>query len=332
MAEANIHIVCQTGPEIGLGHLSRSLALAAALRDRGAEPRLTALGPPARRGTLERYEHRFLESGREGMEELKERIAGGEDDVLAVDLSPAHPPPRLAPFLEQVRQRGITVVGVDGPMAHAELLDLLFVPSFLLEPGRELPGDLSVRYGWECIMAETALEPRPWEPGPRVLVLTGGSDAAGLGETLPDLLDRILPEESELHWVRGPYAPAPEWPPRPRLRYEIHDAPSGLDELMREAHYALTVYGVSFFELLKYGVPTVVFSPYGEKDKRHLELVEPAGAALTAPSANEAAGRLGELMENESKARHLSERARELLAVDGAERLAGEILNLIRHS
>lgn len=321
-------IICQTGSEIGLGHLSRALSLASALERREAAVRLAVLGPGAKGEQLERFAHRLLPGGEEGLEPLREWIGEERPDAVALDMSPAHLPEGLGGLLEEIRRREIFVAGVDGPLEHAGRLDLLFIPSFLLEKEKreQLPAGLEVRWGWECVIADIALEPRAWAPGEEVLVLTGGSDAAGLGETLPGLLDRRLPEGTRLHWVQGPYAEPPNWPDNPRLPHTVHRAPDRLDELMREAPYALTVYGVSFFELLKYGVPTVVFSPYGEKDRRHLELVEPAGAALTAGSAEEAVERLAGLMASDTKARRLSEKSRELVTDGGADQLAEEIL------
>ena len=86
----------------------------------------------------------------------------------------------------------------------------------------------------------------------QVLALTGGSDATGLGKTWPTLLNETLAIETKLDWVTGTYAQQPVWPLTPRFSMLNYQSPSGLDNLMVAANYAVTVYGVSFFELLYY--------------------------------------------------------------------------------
>ena len=98
---------------------------------------------------------------------------------------------------------------------------------------------------------------------------------------------------------------------------------------MQASNYAVTVFGVSFFELLYLGIPTVVFSPYGGKDDRELEAIAEAGVAIVACDQREAADRLSALMHNDLLAAQLSRRAREQLNNPGGRRLCAEIAKLI---
>jgi spore coat polysaccharide biosynthesis predicted glycosyltransferase SpsG len=171
--------------------------------------------------------------------------------------------------------------------------------------------------------------PIPWKPGKRVLVLTGGSDATGLGEVLPTLLDSELPAGTELHWVTGPYARQPVLPASPRLSIDNHRAPSDLNDLMAHASYALTVYGVSFYELLYYGAPTVVFSPYGNKDDEELGTIAREAVALRAADEVDGVAKLKRLMADDALAESLSRRARLKLSVPGGRKLAHAVAQLL---
>jgi spore coat polysaccharide biosynthesis predicted glycosyltransferase SpsG len=150
-----------------------------------------------------------------------------------------------------------------------------------------------------------------------------------LGETWPDLLNRYLHKDLELHWVTGPFAQRPHWPDIRRLKIVEHVAPDGLEALMQESNYAITVFGVSFFELLRLGVPTVVFSPYGGKDSSELHAIAEKGVALVANDEREAIDRLVELLKQDELARQLTERARTTLKISGVERLCSEISALM---
>jgi UDP-N-acetylglucosamine:LPS N-acetylglucosamine transferase len=95
------------------------------------------------------------------------------------------------------------------------------------------------------------------------------------------------------------------------------------------ASYALAVYGVSFYELLYYGVPTVVFSPYEDKDKAELAIVEAEGLALTARDAEDAVEQLHRLMQDEVLAMGLSQRARARMAARGEEKFIHAVAKLM---
>jgi UDP-N-acetylglucosamine:LPS N-acetylglucosamine transferase len=98
---------------------------------------------------------------------------------------------------------------------------------------------------------------------------------------------------------------------------------------MAHTNYALTVYGVSFYESLYYGTPTVVFSPYGDKDEAELDVVAREGVALRASDEVDAVAKLKRLMADDTLAASLSERARQKLAGSGGRKLARAVAQLL---
>jgi UDP-N-acetylglucosamine:LPS N-acetylglucosamine transferase len=114
------------------------------------------------------------------------------------------------------------------------------------------------------------------------------------------------------------------------LDWQLIEAPDGLDAHMATCSFALTVFGVSLLELLKYGVPTVVFSPYGNANDTELEVLRSTGACCVARSAGEAVSALAELMANESLARSYRTASMRLLASAGPQHLAKRLIQMIR--
>jgi hypothetical protein len=98
---------------------------------------------------------------------------------------------------------------------------------------------------------------------------------------------------------------------------------------MAQASYALTVYGVSFFELLFYGRPTVVFSPYGNKDDAELDTIASEAVALRASDEVDGVAKLKGLMADEALAESLSRHARRKLSVSGGRKLAQAVAQLL---
>jgi UDP-N-acetylglucosamine:LPS N-acetylglucosamine transferase len=65
-----------------------------------------------------------------------------------------------------------------------------------------------------------------------------------------------------------------------------------------QSNYAITVFGISFFEILQYGVPSVVFSPYNNKDNEELEALKKEEVAMIANNSRLAVEGLFKLMNN----------------------------------
>lgn len=323
----NVLLVCHAGAGIGLGHFSRSLVIAKALGERfGADVHWLIQGGALERLDLKAFHHRFVPPDGDLVEEL---VSEESADLVLFDLHPQYVPENFGGAINRLRASGAKVVAIDGLLAYRSELDLIFIPSFQFMPPQNLKAGAPIIFGWDCFLLDASLPPKPWQPGCRVLILTGGSDVTRLGETWPGLLNESLPEDIVLDWVTGPFAQRPRWPYIRRLKFVEHIAPDGLEPLMQQSNYAITVFGVSFFELLRLGVPTVVFSPYGGKDSSELDAIAEQGVALVANDEREAIDRLVDLLKQDELARQLSERARTTLKTSGVDRLCSEIATLV---
>lgn len=325
----NILCVCHAGEGVGLGHLSRVLVAAKALRDElEAAVQLLIVGDQVISEDLLTFPHRFV-----GFEEALGASIQDADfftgmDVVVFDLHPQRIPANFAVVLDRLRESSCHVVAIDGLLRFRSKLDLIFLPSFLLVAPSDLHDGAPIVFGWDCFLLNIRELPLDWKKGPRALVLTGGSDVTSLGKMWPSRLNDALPLRTELHWVTGPFACMPCLPKYPRIDIHHHLAPSGLGPIMQVSNYAVTVYGVSFFELLYLGIPTVVFSPYDGKDLPELEAIKKLGAALVARDEIEATELLLDLMSDELLAKELSQRSRALLNKSGAHRFCTEVANL----
>lgn len=327
-------IVCQAGPGIGLGHLSRTLALATALQDKHfAAVNLLIQGPPVKRAGLDLLHHRFIPAEADLPGSIRAEMAKKSLEAIILDLSPTRVPDTLTDLLTEISRQKVLRVGIDSIHAMAGpagLLDLLCLPGFDVSP--ELLASSSptpTRYGWSYYLIPPTTARPSWQPGKNVLILTGGSDTTGLGQCLPAELDAALPETSEIHWVHGPYADRPKLPSTPRLKWHFHDAPPQLGTLMNEANYALTVYGVTFFELIQIGLPCVVFSPYGTRDDKEMAALAATDTAIISTNVRDAVAALARLMTTPELARHLASRGPNFIDGQGPARLAQDIFELL---
>jgi len=317
-------LVCHATANIGLGHLSRLLSLAQALRKDGKiQPEFLIFGDHIEKDELASFNTNFLPLSNDFVTSVKNHVEAHESDVVVFDLFPKKDfVIGLRDLFTLLSERNIRMIGVDSLLEHCDLLDLIWIPSFYFDISKYENCRCTLKSGWDSFLIQKRLPSRVWKKGLHVLVLTGGGDVTHLGNTLPAQLDALLNEQSEIHWVRGPYAEAPSLPDKPRLNWNIHNAPTQLDELIVQSDYVLTVFGVSFFEVLQYGIPTVVFSPYDNKDDHELIALAEEGVAVVAENSDTAILNLIKLMENEDLAKACSDKALEKLSVNGAQQLS----------
>ena len=249
--------------------------------------------------------------------------------ALIFDLYLNHNIENLNESFKQLKQRHVHLIGIDALLEHCNILDLIWVPAFNFDFSGYTDSKSLLRSGWDSFLIQKRLDHADWSAGSKVLILTGGSDVSKLGVTLPSELDSVLDAGTDLHWVRGPFSDAPILPKKCRLDWTIHNAPEQLDELIVQSDYAMTVYGVSLFEVLQYGVPVVTFSPYGDKDDVELEALSKEGVAMVAGNSRSAIDRLTELMNNDELAKQLSKKSLKIMSNNGAKNLSSEIYSLI---
>lgn len=326
----NALIVCHAGSGMGLGHLTRSLVVAKALQqDLNLRVKLLIQGDALKRADLGEFAHHFMATEENLADKILQQAKSIDALVVILDLHPRLVPTDIDDLLKELRRSGCKVVGIDGLVNHRANLDLIFIPSFRFLPPESAIGETPILFGWDSFLLNVKRTANDWKKGNQVLALVGGSDATNLGKTMPVLLNESLPSGTALHWVTGPYAQQPNLPVSPRVSILNHQSPPGLDDLMIGANYAVTAYGVSFFELLYYGVPTIVFSPYGDKDDAELAAIAAEGVALVARDEVDAVAKLKELMADDALAVSLSARARQRLSVMGGRKLAQAVERLM---
>jgi len=324
-------LVCHVSSKIGIGHLSRLLALAETLKkDNKVVPEFLIFGDFIKKDDLGKFKVHSFSLVDDFVGSINTTLINNEYAVLIFDLYKNHNIDNLNELFKQLKQRDVHLISVDALIEHCDILDLIWVPSFNFDFSEYAECNSVLKSGWDSFLIQKRLEHTDWSPGSKVLILTGGSDVSKLGETLPAQLDEMLGKDAEVHWVRGPFSRAPNLPNSCRLNWTIHDAPEQLDELIVQSDYVMTVFGVSFFEVLQYGTPTVVFSPYGIKDNKELDALSKEGVAAVEANSGRAVNSLIELMNNEKLAREYSMNALKKMSINGVQTLCNEIYSLVR--
>jgi spore coat polysaccharide biosynthesis predicted glycosyltransferase SpsG len=327
---SSLLLVCHVSPEIGIGHLSRLLALAEALRkDNNVIPEFLIFGDFIKKDELANFNVHAFSLADDFIATIENILEMNNFDAVIFDLYSRNNIDNLSELFIQLKRRNICLISIDSLIEHCNILDLIWIPSFNFDCVRYADCTSVLKSGWDSFLIQKRLRHKDWTPGSKVLILTGGSDVSKLGKTLPIQLDKLLGKNIEPHWVKGPFSNTPNLPKKCRLNWTIHDAPEYLDELIVQSDYVMTVFGVSFFEVLQYGIPTVVFSPYGNKDNNELDALLEEDVAMVVNSPELAINGLIELMDNDELAKEYSMNALKKMSINGVQNFSKEIYSLI---
>lgn len=327
---AKIVLLAHCGESIGLGHLRRTMVLARALQDRfSAAVELLIVGDAVSLSGLELLPHHFI-AAESGVNQLLQKLMSYRPEAVVIDVATDRLKIDMGALLLQLRQQQVVTVAVDGLIKEHELLDLLCIPSFYLAPEwLGLAEQGKIMFGWDHYFFDPALQSRPWRGGNRVIVMTGGSDHYGMAAVWPAMLDSTLPAGTVISWIVGPYAKAPDLSVNSRLIWEVEHAPENLVQLMAEANYALTPYGVTLFELLKLAKPVVAYHPCNSQ-QAELSAFKMEDVAWLAATPEDAVAALATLMADSKTAGGLVANGVEKMASsNGGSKLAAAVMGLL---
>ena len=275
------------GPGIGLGHRRRLEALAAVLRELGVATAVCRIGPEPVVGdvvVVDSYRHRADDPAR-----FDARTIVAVDDVA--------------------RDLGVDVVvdpdpGADA-CAHRRAGAVLLGPQYaLVDPA-------------------LAADPPPVRsPVARVLVTTGGADAAGIGARVGSELADALPY-ARVRLVVGPWGRAVA-----DDRVDVVPAPAGLASELAAADVVVTAGGVTMLEACALGRPTVAFA-IADNQSRSLAGAASVGAVARA-DASSAAAVAARLALDDTARERLAVAARQLVDGQGAARVAAAVAAIAR--
>ena len=324
-------LVCYVSSKVGIGHLSRLLALANKLKkDRKIIPEFLIFGDLIKKDDLNQFKLHNFSFKCNFIKNVESILKIKKFDILVLDIYPGHKIIDLFQFFKKIKKNKIHIVGIDSLIQYCNILDLIWIPSFNFDCAKYINCKSVIKSGWDTYLIQKNLKNKKWQPGKKVLILTGGSDAYNLSKTLPTDLDRMLNKNTELNWVKGPLSNSPNIPKNPKLKWIIHEAPNRLDELITKSNYVLTIFGISFFEVLQYGIPSVVFSPSKKKDKDELKALSKEMVAEIANTPKLAVKKLYNLINNDKISNKFSSNALSKMKKNGAENLSKKIYSLVQ--
>lgn len=242
---SNVSIYCHISSKIGIGHLKRCEIIANSLQEH--------LSVGAHIHILSEEQHDITMINKctwyQSESALYQAIENDSSRLVILDFNPDRiSTDKLYESCKKLKKTRINnIIGIDRMVDLVDILDWVFVPSFNDKFDNE-----KISCGWENYLFESFPKKDKKE---QILILTGGSDALGYGQTLPSLLTHIT---WPIIWVQGPLATAPCIPDNSTI--SVVESPKNLKELIAESTIILSCYGISLFESI-YNSASVILLP-----------------------------------------------------------------------
>jgi spore coat polysaccharide biosynthesis predicted glycosyltransferase SpsG len=337
---------CDAGPEIGLGHVKRCLALAGWLAEKPVFALASA--PDAVIGQIRDagYEAIALSAVENRARELRRVQAG------AVVLDIAHMQSRAArgkmqQEIDALKTLGLPIVFIDGvntdALADAELalqLSLCVRPYPGAKP--EAKGKWLVGAEYFIVspgLARNAASPRlNDEHATRVLITTGGGDVGALGPRIIRELSAGPEPRFDIRVIVGPLVSSDtrratrEAAAASPHRVEIYEDRNDLMTDMQWSDMAVATTGLTKYELALNAVPSILISPDEHHEMNHRSFRERNTSLNLGVAGSLSPGAIREaclrLARDGALRRQLSDESRKLIDGKGALRLLSEIKSL----
>jgi spore coat polysaccharide biosynthesis protein SpsF len=331
---------CDGNAAIGMGHVSRGLALADELRDthgctvffamRGDE----SAGVAAARASGYAVVPITADDRADYGGELRELAAAHDAAAVVVDVRDG----LSRASLDSLRERDMCVVSIDDGTDRRLAADLAFYPPVPRLEEMDWTGFSGQRYaGWNWVLLRrefaaghfTSPELSDSSPAIDILLTMGGSDPAGMTEFAIAALD-LLPMPLAVRVVVGPAfrraEPLIDAIARSKHAVQIARAPASLAPLMRASRMAVASFGVTAYELAACGVPAVHLC-LTDDHARASAVFDRAGAAVTVGvfgqvTVERLADAVRRLIGAAGRRGHMAKRASHLVDGRGAERVA----------
>jgi spore coat polysaccharide biosynthesis predicted glycosyltransferase SpsG len=107
-----------------------------------------------------------------------------------------------------------------------------------------------------------------------IFFLLGGSKNTQLYKHLPKLVEKKISKEFKLYWVSGKFSDKPKF--IDKTRWTLCKDSNFLEKEIPKSSFIFSLYGLSFFEALSCGIPSVAFctnSNY-KKDYKEIEFLK----------------------------------------------------------
>jgi spore coat polysaccharide biosynthesis predicted glycosyltransferase SpsG len=187
---------------------------------------------------------------------IQKKISQISPDIIIFNIS-RFLEPDLYKYVKTLKINfNIKLVAIDGFTKKFEFFNYIWLPNPTLKYKKDLKNKI-ILYGWDKILIDNVKIKRKKGNKIKILFTLGATDKYKIGNKLPGLIEKKFDKKVEFLWIKGPYATKPKI--HNKKRWKIVKNKFDLKPMFRNIDAAFVVLGVSFFEIMYQGIPSVAF-------------------------------------------------------------------------
>ncbi len=283
--------VCSLGNETGLGHFARCKMLMEHFNKKKIKYDLIKLED---------------EKKKDYAVYIYKKAQYLKPNVIIFDLNKKFLNLKFLKVIRKLKKERNTLIGIDNLRIFYKYLDLVWVPSFFIE---KKYNKKNIVYGWDKFLLKKYNY--SYKIKKNIYILTGASTNHVLPKYMPKMIEKNIPKNFNIIWVQGKYSIKPILNFKSN-RWKVLKNPKSYFSYLSKAGYVLSLYGMSFYESISLGVPTVCF-PYGinkHKDKNELKEIKKLNISIIEKNYKSAIDKLKMLIQNKKKSLLLSRKSK----------------------
>jgi spore coat polysaccharide biosynthesis protein SpsF len=258
----DVIIRCDASVTLGLGHLTRAVALAVALqREHGVSVELLMTDEPSARAAIDAATSTAAVTVRRApLADVDRVLVESLESARALILD--HRGSLDDEIVTSARRRGRLIATLDDPSPRRRLAQLAFyppMPQVRRWDWNGFDGELYVGWEWVVLRHDLSAVREPKRPDvPRVLMTFGGSDPADISSLAFDVMERAPHRWTPRLVLGGANPRAVELMTQGQARQlPVRHAPADYAALMAESDIAVVAFGVSAYELAACRIPAL---------------------------------------------------------------------------
>ena len=257
-----------------------------------------------------------LEDHKKNIEKIiYKRVKDFRPQIIIFDLGKNFLKPSLLGLIKKLKEEKYILIGIDNLKIYYNYLDSVWIPSFFLEKNFKKK---NILYGWDKFFLKK--NNHIYKMNNKIVILTGAANNNFLPKHMPKVLEMNIPKTFQIIWVQGKYAKKPKINFESN-RWKVLKNQKSYESYLFNAGYVLTLYGVSFYESLSCGVPTVCF-PIGlnkKKDLKELSEIKKMNISMVEKDYKSAVKKLSILIKDKKKSMLFSKKSKIKLKKNGLE-------------
>ena len=307
MRKQRILFVCHVSKSVGIGHLSRILSISKELKKTNQiNSQILIFGNIKDCLELTEYSYVLKSDKSDFCKSTFELFNKNKYDALIFDLCTKIKIPKLEDFLIEFSRKRVPLIAIDCLLEYRRYFSLIWIPCFFFCSKKYRDTKCVIKSGWDSYLLQKRYKSISWRYDNKVLILTGGSDVYNLSQSLPNYIEENLETKSVITWIKGPFAKAPLITNKSNNKWVVVENPTYLDKHIVRNNFVITLYGISFFEVLQYGVPSIVIKPEDNQDSQQIAKIKSEKLSLVAEDYKDSVKLLNRLMKNKNLAKNIS--------------------------